>query len=99
VDSPHRDRQYGRMGTGAAREAAIIRRWRQGHVAAARRKLELSAAEGPDPEQAVAEALSAFELLGRATSRRSQRDPISEQGVTEVRRRWARIQKRAREER
>ena len=77
------------------REVAVMRRWRRGQIAAERRQLELQAAEGPRPQQAVAEALAAFELLRRAEGHPGQRDPISEQQVVEVRRRWARIQKRA----
>jgi hypothetical protein len=99
VDSPRTAGQYQDMGTGDSREAALMKRWRQGQVAAARRKLELCAEEGPDPQQAVAEALSAFDLLSRATGHPSERDPVSEHEVAEVRRRWARIQKRAKKER
>jgi hypothetical protein len=76
-------------------EAEAIKRWRLGQVAAARRKLELCAEEGPDPEQAVAEALAAFTTLSRRGSAFRERDPVSARGVAEVRRRWARIQKRA----
>jgi hypothetical protein len=99
VDSPHEDGQYPDMGTGDSREGELMKRWRQGQVAAARRKLELCAEEGPDAQQAVAEALSAFDLLSRTTAHPSERDPVSEREVMEVRRRWARIQKRARKKR
>lgn len=81
------------------REAGAIKRWRRGQIAAARRKLELAAAEGPDPEQAVAEALAAFTVLSRRGPGFLQRDPVSARDVAEVRRRWARIQKRAQKKR
>jgi hypothetical protein len=87
------------MAGATTREAERIKRWRQGQIAAARRQLELSASEGPNPAQAVAEALSAFELVTRGKRQPSQRDPISERDVTEVRRRWARIQKLAKAQR
>jgi hypothetical protein len=78
------------------REAEAIKRWRLGQIAAARRKLELCAEEGPQPGQAVAEALAAFTALSRGGSGFLERDPVSARDVVEVRRRWARIQKRAR---
>jgi hypothetical protein len=95
VDRRFAGGQYRRMPTSDAREGALIRRLRRGQLAAARRQLELCAAEGPNPEQAVAEALAAFDLVCRGKSQPSERDPVSEREVTEVRRRWARIQKRA----
>lgn len=60
------------------------------------RQRALRAAEGPRPAQAVAECLSilnALEAMGRWPG---PSDPISEQGVQEVRERWTRIQRRAR---
>jgi len=85
--------------TARQREVEAIKRWRRGQIASARRKLELSAEEGPDPEQAVAEALAAFTMLSRSSSHSLERDPVSARDVTEVRRRWARIQKRAQKKR
>jgi hypothetical protein len=73
-----------------------ILRMRRGHAAAAARQQELLRAEGPRPDQAVAEALSAataFAAIGRWPA---PRDPASEAAVLEVRRRWARIGKTSR---
>jgi hypothetical protein len=82
-----------------ARERQAFRRWRAGHVAAAQRQLELVAAERPGAAQAVREALCAFDMLNRDNACPSARDPVSERGVEEVRRRWARIQRHARQQR
>lgn len=73
-----------------------VLRWRRGLAAAAARQRELSYAEGPSPEQAVAEALSALNALDEMGAWPGPRDPVSERGVREVRRRWARIQRLAR---
>lgn len=70
-----------------------LARWRRGHAAAAARKRELLRAEGPRPEQAVAEALSALEALEAMGAWPGPRDPVSEREVRKVRRRWARIQR------
>jgi hypothetical protein len=78
-----------------ADEAALVKRWRKGQLAAAVRKRELARAEGPNPPQAVSEALAAYEALRRSGVALNQRDQISERGVIEVRRRWVRIQKHA----
>ena len=75
---------------------AAIQRWRSGHEAAARRQLELLAAEGPHPAQAVAEALAAINALEATGEWPGPRDAVSEAAVAMVRRRWARIQTRAR---
>ena len=66
---------------------------------AASRSRELAAREGPRPEQAVAEALSALSALAKMGVWPGPRDPVSEAAVLEVRRRWARIQKRAKQAR
>ena len=76
-------------------QAAAIQRWRHGQAMAAARSREALAAEGPDPEQAVAEALSAVNALAEMGVWPGPRDPANEAAVIEVRRRWARIQKRA----
>ncbi len=76
-------------------EATAVRRWLHGQARAAARIHEISAAEGPDPAQAVAEALSAVNALAEMGMWPGPRDPASEASVVEVRRRWARIQKRA----
>jgi hypothetical protein len=52
---------------------------------------------GPDSEQAVAEALAALDALEAMGAWPGPRDPLSELAVEVVRRRWARIQTRARE--
>jgi hypothetical protein len=62
---------------------------------AAARSRQVLAAEGPNPKQAVAEALSAVNALAEMGMWPGPRDPASEAAVNDVRRRWARIQKRA----
>src|SRR5262245_55288643 len=76
-------------------QAAAVRRWRQGQAMAAARTREALAAEGPNPAQAVAEALSAVSALAEMGMWPGPRDPANEAAVVEVRRRWARIQTRA----
>lgn len=73
---------------------AIIR-MRRGQAAAAVRVRELEREEGPKPEQAVAEALAAIEALSRRGAWPAPRDAVDERSIKEVRRRWARIQRRA----
>jgi hypothetical protein len=77
-------------------EGERIRRWRRGMQAGEELQRRLRAAEGPRPAQAVAElfsVLNALEAMGRWPG---PNDPVSEQGVQEVRERWARIQRRSR---
>jgi hypothetical protein len=62
---------------------------------AAERSRALTAREGPRPTQAVAEALSAAAALEAMGIWPGPRDPVSEAAILEVRRRWARIQQRA----
>jgi hypothetical protein len=62
---------------------------------AAARIRQASAEQGPNPAQAVAEALSALNALGQMGLWPGPRDTASEAAVIEVRERWARIQKRA----
>lgn len=62
---------------------------------AAERSRELTACEGPHPAQAVAEALSAAAALEAMGIWPGPRDLVSEAAVLQVRRRWARIQQRA----
>jgi hypothetical protein len=78
-------------------QAAAIRRWRRGQALAAARSREVVAREGPRPEQAVAEALSALSALKTMGLWPGPRDPVSEAAVLQVRRRWAKIQKRAKQ--
>lgn len=80
-------------------QAAAVRRWKRGQELAAARSRDLAAQEGPRPEQAVAEALSALSALAKMGMWPGPRDPASEMAVLEVRRRWARIQQRAKQAR
>ena len=59
---------------------------------------QLRAAEGPRPAQAVAECLSALSALDAMGMWPGELDPISKRQVDDVRRRWARIEHRARAE-
>ena len=79
-------------------ERAALQRMRRGHQAAAARRLALMERGGPDPARAIAESLSALELLEAMNLWPGPRDPASERAVTDVRRRWARIQRRARQD-
>jgi len=76
-------------------QAAAVRKWLRGQAIAAARSRDAQAAEGPNPEQAIAEALSAVNALAEMGMWPGPRDPANEASVIEVRRRWARIQKRA----
>lgn len=68
----------------------------RGHAAAAEMQKRLLVAEGPQPEQAIAEALSALDLLEDMGQWPGARDTLAEREVEEVRRRWAKVQKRYR---
>jgi hypothetical protein len=72
---------------------------RAGQGAAAARQRELLRAEGPRPEQAVREAIAASQALAAEGKWPAPRDPVSERGVEEVRRRWVLIETRARQSR
>lgn len=76
-------------------ERAAIKAWRRGHEAANQRRVELLIEEGPAPERAVAEGLSALEALALAGEWPGPRDAMSERSVEEVRARWVRIERRA----
>jgi len=80
-------------------EAAAIRRWKQGHAKSAQRQRSLLAAAGAQPALAVAESLSALNALEAMGMWPAPRDAISEQGIQQVRRRWARVQHRAKQTR
>lgn len=75
--------------------ATAVQAWLRGQTAAAARSRQAAAEAGPDPVQAVAEALSAVNALAEMGMWPGPRDPANEAAVVEVRRRWARIQKRA----
>ena len=73
-----------------------ILRMRQGQAAAAARALSLVRSEGPQPLQATKEAISAAAALAR-DGWPEARDPATEAAIEEVRRRWVRIENRARQ--
>jgi len=56
---------------------------------------ELRRTEGPRPDRAVAQALSALAALRKMGRFPAPRDPFSQAAIDEVRARWARIQNRA----
>lgn len=66
-----------------------------GERLAEERQRSLRAAEGPRPTQAVAESLSALNALHAMGMWPGPLDPISEERVQDVRRRWVRVQRRA----
>ena len=76
-------------------EALEVRRWRRGQAAAERRQRELTLLEGCQPSRAVAESLAALDALAAMGLWPGPRDPAAEHEVEQVRRRWARIQRRA----
>ena len=75
-----------------------MKRWRLGHAAAAERQRRLLAEDGPRPDQAVAESLSALNALEAMGLWPGPRDEIAELGVEQVRLRWAKVQKRAKQQ-
>lgn len=74
-----------------------IARMIRGHRAAGERRRELLKAEGPRPEQAVAEALAAAAALAREGKWPAPRDPVTERAIERVRRRWVRIAQNVRQ--
>lgn len=72
-----------------------VLRFMSGHRAAEVRQQELRREQGPDPEQAVAEALAAVAALAAMGAWPAPRDPASEAAVAQVRQRWAKIERRA----
>jgi hypothetical protein len=77
-------------------EQAAVRRWLAGQRASARMQRTLQSAEGPRPARAVAQSLSALSALETMGRWPGPRDVVSERAIEEVRRRWVRIQQRAR---
>ena len=77
-------------------ERQAVLAWRAGQGEAERRRRELMREEGARPEQAVAESLAALNALADMGLWPGPRDPASEEAIERVRRRWARIQRRAR---
>jgi hypothetical protein len=76
-----------------------VARMLRGQRAAGARQRELLKAEGPRPEQAVAEAISAAAALAAQGTWPAPRDAVSERGVERVRRRWVRIAQNAKQAR
>jgi hypothetical protein len=71
----------------------------RGFRAAAVREREVLRAEGPRPEQAVAEAIAAAAALAEEGKWPAPRDQVSERAVEQVRQRWALIQRNAKQAR
>lgn len=71
----------------------------RGHRAAAARQRQLLRDEGPRPEQAVAEAISATAALYAQGVWPGPRDSVTEREVERVRSRWVRIAENARQAR
>jgi hypothetical protein len=78
-------------------EAAAVRRWRTGQLRAAERQRVLLAQQGPRPAQAVAESLSVLNAMDDMGMWPMPRDQVSEHAIQQVRRRWARVQHRAKQ--
>jgi len=76
-----------------------VKAWLRGHRAAALRVEQARAQEKPNPDQAIAEAFSALNLLHDLGLWPGPRDAVDEAGVAKVRARWAKVQRRARETR
>jgi hypothetical protein len=70
-------------------------RWRTGQAAAARRQQELVVMEGARPTASVGESRSAVNALELSSGWPSARDAVSQDAIERVRRRWARVQQRA----
>jgi hypothetical protein len=77
-------------------ERAAVRRWLSGLRASADAQRALQASEGPRPARAVSQAMSALSALEGMKRWPGPRDARSERAIQKVRRRWARIQGRAR---
>ena len=78
-------------------QATAVRRWKRGQELAAAKSREVAAQDGPRPRQAVAEAVAAANAMGAMGLWPGPRDPVNEAAVLNVRRRWARIQQRAKQ--
>lgn len=76
-----------------AKEA--MRRFLRGHRAAELRQQDLRREQGPQPAQAVAEALAGAAALAAMGEWPGPRDPASEAAVVQLRERWVRIERRA----
>ncbi len=76
-------------------EKRAVRAMLRGYRAAELRQLELRAREGPRPEQAVAESLSALNAAKDMGLWPAPRGAVEQSDIERVRRRWARVQNRA----
>jgi hypothetical protein len=72
---------------------AKVKRFVEGHRAAAERQRELREKEGPQPEQAIAEALDALAALEQLGLWPGPRDPHNEREVERLRERWAKLKR------
>lgn len=72
-----------------------VRRFLSGHRAAELRQQALRREQGPQPDQAVAEAIAAVAALAAMGDWPGPRDPASEAAVVQLRRRWVKIEQRA----
>jgi len=70
-------------------------RWRSGQAAAARRQQELVVAEGARPSVSVGESRAAANAMEQSSGWPVARDPVARHAIERVRRRWARVQQRA----
>lgn len=73
----------------------MLARRRRGHERAAERQLQIVAERGPQPELAIRVLLSTLDSLARMGVWPAPRDEVAARAEAEVRRRWARIGKRA----
>ncbi len=78
-------------------ERDAIQRMLRGFRAAEKKQRELMRAEGPAPEQAVAEAIAAADALAEQGTWPGPRDPVNERAVERVRSLWARIGRNAKQ--
>lgn len=76
-------------------EKRAVRAMLRGYKAAEIRQLELRAREGPRPAQAVAESLSALNAAQDMGLWPGPRSAVEQRDIDRVRRRWARVQNRA----
>jgi len=80
-------------------EREAVKKMLRGFALAAQRQDELLASEGPQPEIAIAHFFSALNALKDMGRWPAPRDSVSADGIEEVRRRWAKVQRRCRAKR
>jgi hypothetical protein len=76
-------------------QRAAYAKWRRGQAAAARRQQELLVTEGARPEVSIAESRAAANAHEQMSGWPSERDGVAAQAIAIVRRRWARVEQRA----